>query len=98
MSKGWMRAYVVQKQPLRKLAKESQTGMYFTLFVFITFACSFIIYVTKYQIDLSENILSNINYTMSFETKSNTTIYLSDLWWTNILKLFKILLIIYVYG
>jgi hypothetical protein len=49
MSKGWMRAYVVQQQPLRKLATESQNGMYFTLFVLITIACS--LYITKHQIE-----------------------------------------------
>lgn len=50
MSKGWMRAYVVQHAPLRKLVKESQNGMYFTLFVLITFACS--LFVTKHQQEL----------------------------------------------
>jgi hypothetical protein len=59
MLKGWMRANVVQQQPLRKLAKASQNGMYFTLFVFITFSCS--LYVKKiHQIKFSEINKSNI--------------------------------------
>lgn len=45
MSKGWSKAYVVQHNALRKLAIESENGIYFTLFVLITFACS--LHVTK---------------------------------------------------